>query len=43
MVKKWGGRAVKIKVGYINISKLMKEKNGIMGGELSAHYSFRDN
>ena len=43
MVEKWGGRPLKSKVGYINISKLMREQNGIMGGELSSHYSFRDN
>ena len=43
MVIKWGGRPLRSKVGYINISTTMKEQNGIMGGELSAHYSFRDN
>ncbi len=43
MVKEWGGRSFKSKVGYINISKLMREQNCIVGGELSSHYSFRDN
>ena len=43
MVKNWGGVPIKSKVGYINISKLMREQNGIVGGELSSHYSFRDN
>jgi len=43
MIKEWGGRPLRSKVGYVNISAAMKEQNGIMGGELSAHYSFRDN
>ncbi len=43
MVKKWGGRALRTKVGYVNVSTVMREERGIMGGELSAHYSFRDN
>lgn len=43
MVKKWGGKALRSKVGYANISTIMKENNGIVGGEISSHYSFRDN
>lgn len=43
MIKKWGGRPLKSKVGYVNVSTVMREQKGIMGGELSAHYSFRDN
>jgi phosphomannomutase len=43
MIKEWGGRALISKVGYVNVSKLMREQKGIMGGEISAHYSFRDN
>lgn len=39
----WGGRPIKSPAGYINIATNMREANGIMGGELSAHYSFRDN
>ncbi len=39
----WGGRPVRSPAGYINIAKNMREHGGIMGGELSAHYSFRDN
>lgn len=42
-IKEWGGKPLKSKVGYVNISKTMRENDGIMGGELSAHYSFRDN
>lgn len=43
MIKEWGGRALRAKVGYVNISTMMREEKGIMGGELSSHYSFRDN
>jgi phosphomannomutase len=43
MVKEWGGKPVMCKVGYNNISDAMKQNNGILGGEISSHYSFRDN
>jgi len=42
-IKKWGGRPIRSKTGYVNISKKMRDEKGIMGGELSAHYSFRKN
>lgn len=42
-ISEWGGRPLRSKVGYVNISSVMRENDGIMGGELSAHYSFRDN
>jgi phosphomannomutase len=38
-----GGRPLISKIGYVNMSTVMKEGGGIMGGEVSAHYSFRDN
>ncbi|MAF25082.1 phosphomannomutase/phosphoglucomutase [bacterium] len=43
MVVEWGGRPIISEVGYVFISKHMREKNGVMGGEVSAHYSYRDN
>jgi len=43
MVKKWGGRPIKSKVGYINVSAVMKDQGSVLGGELSSHYAFRDN
>jgi phosphomannomutase len=43
MVKEWGGRPLRAAVGFVNICSLMREQKGIMGGELSSHYSFRDN
>lgn len=42
-IVEWGGRAIKSPAGYINIATNMRDQHGIMGGELSAHYSFRDN
>jgi phosphomannomutase len=42
-IKALGGRPLKSKIGYVNMSTVMKEGKGIMGGEVSAHYSFRDN
>lgn len=42
-ITEWGGVPILSEVGFVNISKAMREQNGIMGGELSAHYSFRDN
>lgn len=42
-VKQWGGVPIKTKVGFINVRQGLLDNNGIMGGELSAHYCFKDN
>lgn len=42
-VKKWGGVPVRTQVGFVNVMQGLKENNGIMGGELSGHYCFKDN
>jgi len=42
-IKKWGGRPIRTKVGFVNVRKGMIENDGIMGGELSGHFSFKDN
>ncbi len=42
-INKWGGNPLRTAVGYVNVTAALREKGGIMGGELSAHYSFRDN
>jgi len=42
-VKKWGGKHIKTQVGFIHIQQGLEENNGIMGGELTGHYSFKDN
>ena len=43
LVTKWGGRPIRSEVGYINLSRHMREEASIMSGELSAHFAFRDN
>lgn len=42
-IKKWGGKPLRTAVGFVNIQQSMKKNNGILGGELSGHYCFRDN
>ncbi len=42
-IKEWGGIPLRSAVGFVNVAKAMREGQGIMGGEVSAHYSFRDN
>ena len=42
-ITEWGGRPLRSKVGFVNVSQTMRSQGGIMGGEVSAHYSFRDN
>jgi phosphomannomutase len=38
-----GGKPVICKVGHSHAKKLMRDRNGIYGGELAGHYYFRDN
>lgn len=42
-IKKWGGKPVRTQVGFVNVREGIIENNGVMGGELSGHYCFRDN
>lgn len=42
-IEQLGGKPLRAAVGYINVREAMQEGEGIMGGEVSAHYSFRDN
>ncbi|MDD5032212.1 MAG: phosphomannomutase/phosphoglucomutase [Patescibacteria group bacterium] len=42
-VKEWGGRPLRAPVGFVNVAKAVKDGDGVMSGEVSAHYSFRDN
>ncbi len=42
-VTKWGGVPVKTQVGFVNVREGLLKNNGIMGGELSGHYCFKDN
>lgn len=41
-VKKWGGVPVRTPVGFVNVREGLIKNNGIMGGEPSCHYCFRD-
>ena len=41
-IKKWGGKPIRTPVGAVNVMEAMSKNNGIMGGEVSAHYCFRD-
>ena len=41
-IKKWGGNPIRTAVGVINVRKGMLENDGIIGGELSGHYLFKD-
>ncbi len=41
-VKKWGGVPIRTQVGFVNVREGLMQNNGIMGGELSAHYCFAD-
>lgn len=42
-IKEWGGVPLRAAVGFVNVANAMRENNGVMGGELSGHYSFREN
>ncbi len=42
-VKKMGGTPIMSKAGHSFIKERMRKENGLFGGELSAHYFFRDN
>ncbi len=42
-IKKWGGKPIRTPVGFLNIQEGMVENDGVVGNEVSGHYSFRDN
>lgn len=42
-VREMGGVPTRAPVGYVNVKKAMIEHDGILGGEVSAHYSFPEN
>lgn len=41
-IKQWGGQAIRTQVGFVNVRDGLLKNNGVMGGELSGHYCFRD-
>lgn len=42
LIEKWGGVPVRTKVGFVNVREGIMDNGGVMGGELSGHYCFRD-
>lgn len=42
-IEKWGGRPIRTQVGFINVREGLLKNNGVMGGELSGHYCYKDN
>lgn len=42
-IAQWGGRPLRTPVGFVNVSGALRKYDGILGGETSAHYCFRDN
>ena len=42
-IKRCGGVPRKSRVGHVFMKALLRETNGIVGGELSGHFYFRDN
>lgn len=41
-VTKWGGVPVRTQVGAVNVRDGLLKNNGVVGGEVSAHYCFSD-
>src|SRR6185436_15217270 len=41
-IKQWGGVPIRTQVGFVNVREGLMKNNGVMGGELSAHYCFSD-
>lgn len=42
-ITKAGGKPVRTQVGFVNVQQGLLKNKGIMGGELSGHYCFKDN
>jgi len=43
LVAKWGGKPIRSEVGYRNLAEHMRKENGILSGEVSAHFAFKNN
>lgn len=42
-VKKWGGKPIRTPVGFVYVREGLLKNDGIVSGEVSGHFSFRDN
>lgn len=43
LIKKWNGVPIRTPVGYVNVSAGLKKYKGRLSGEVSSHFSFREN
>lgn len=43
LVTQWGGKPIRSEVGYRNLARHMREEGGVMSGEVSAHFAFKEN
>ena len=43
IIQKLGGKAIKSQVGFVNVREAAIKNNGLMGGELSGHFCFKEN
>ncbi|MBU1036531.1 phosphomannomutase/phosphoglucomutase [Patescibacteria group bacterium] len=43
LITKWGGQPIRSEVGYRNLADHMRKEDGLMSGEVSAHFAFKDN
>jgi len=43
LVTKWGGKPIRSEVGYMNLARHMREEGGMMSGEVSGHFAFKEN
>ncbi len=41
-ITKWGGKPVRTKVGFVNVREGLISNKGVLGGEVSGHYCFKD-
>lgn len=41
-VTKWGGMPIRTSVGFVNVREALIKNKGLMGGELSGHYCFKN-
>ena len=42
-ITKWGGVPIRTPVGFVSVRQGIVEQDGLFGGELSGHFSFKDN
>lgn len=43
LVAKWGGKPIRTEVGYRHLAEHMRNEGGVISGEVSGHFAFKDN